>query len=75
MREPPAKHAPPPCRVPPLDPSCSQVVGQHAQKALFEGGLAALLASASRGLFAPDMASEHIEYARNILVRCDNPYS
>lgn len=55
----PSSHAPAPC---------PQVVAQHAQRALFEGSLAATVSDAARALFAPDVAMEHLEHARNILV-------
>ncbi|KIZ06288.1 hypothetical protein MNEG_1669 [Monoraphidium neglectum] len=44
------------------------VVARHAQKALFEGALASAVAAGARSLFVPDMATEHIEYAKNILI-------
>ncbi|KAI8469957.1 MAG: hypothetical protein J3K34DRAFT_521754 [Monoraphidium minutum] len=46
----------------------AQVIGEHAQKALFDGSLAATVSSAARSLFIPDVATEHIEYARSVLV-------
>lgn len=45
-----------------------KVVARHAAVALFEGALGAALDDASRALFAPDVASEHIEYAKHVLV-------
>jgi hypothetical protein len=77
------QYIPPPCRhgsapprfgpprlPPPAAPGVTpaQVVAQHAQRALFEGALASSVTAAARALFVPDMASEHIEYAKNILV-------
>lgn len=44
------------------------MIAEHAQKALFNGGLTALIMDAARGLFLPDMVTEHIEYARSLLV-------
>lgn len=44
------------------------VAARHAQHALFEGALASAVAAASRAMFAPDLATEHLEHARNVLV-------
>jgi hypothetical protein len=44
------------------------MVAEHAQRALFEGALAATISSGVHALFVPDMMTEHIEYAKNILV-------
>jgi len=46
----------------------AQVVAAHAQRALFEGALAATIASGVRALYVPDMHTEKLEYAKNIMV-------
>ncbi|GBF94529.1 hypothetical protein Rsub_07063 [Raphidocelis subcapitata] len=44
-----------------------QVVAQHAQRALFEGRLASAVADAARAAFAPDVASDELEWAKTVL--------
>ncbi|KIY99214.1 hypothetical protein MNEG_8751 [Monoraphidium neglectum] len=46
----------------------AQVVAEHAQRALFDGALSSTIVSATRSLFLPDTTTEHLEYARSLLV-------
>jgi hypothetical protein len=43
-------------------------VAQHGQHAMFGGQLASTIMSAARHVFLPDMATQHIEWAKSILV-------
>jgi hypothetical protein len=56
-----------------LGPSLSEqqrgiVVASHASRAMFDGALAAAISDAARAVFAPDVASEHLEVAKQVLV-------
>ena len=45
------------------------MVANHGQQSMFAGALAGTIMSAVRHTFIPDMATQHLEYAKTILVR------
>jgi hypothetical protein len=47
---------------------------EHGQVTLLAGRLAAVLAAGTKAAFVPDMASQHIEQAKTVLVRIGASY-
>jgi hypothetical protein len=45
------------------------MVANHGQQSMFAGALAGTIMSGVRHTFIPDVATQHLEYAKTILVR------